>query len=70
MMQAIVIWAAAGVVAAIAAAFIAEYKGRLVTYWAAWSFLVAPMVLVLLLLVPKNTGERTRPAKLDDEAEA
>jgi hypothetical protein len=70
MMQWIVIWAVAGVVAAIAAGFLAEHKRRNVSYWAAWSFLVPPMVLVLLLLVPKNTGERTRPAKLDDEAEA
>jgi hypothetical protein len=69
-MKAIVFWAVAGVVSAVVAGILAEAKRRNVSYWAAWSFLVPVIPLVILAFVPKNTGERTRPARLDDEAEA
>ena len=62
----IVIWAAVATLAAIACGFIANAKNRNASMWAAWGFLVPP-VLVLLLLLPRNRGMRASTPTFDDE---
>lgn len=54
------------VVSGIAGAFVAGAKNRDVSFWAAWSFIFPPSLLVLLLL-GKNTGPRPRRPSLDEE---
>ena len=60
MPTAIAIW---GIVS-IASAIIAG-KRRNHSFWAAWSFLVPPMLLILLLM-PSNKGPRQRRPGLDE----
>ena len=50
---------------AIASAIVAGAKRRDHSFWAAWSFLVPPMLLVLLLM-PSNTGPRPRRPGIDE----
>ncbi|MFT3731596.1 MAG: hypothetical protein QM780_09295 [Hyphomicrobium sp.] len=64
-MQWIVLWGAVAIVASILAAFLAGIKNRDYSYWVAWSFLVPPFV-VWLLLLPRNKGPRPRQPSLDD----
>jgi hypothetical protein len=65
-MQGIVIWAVVATLSAIASGFIAAWKNRNASTWAAWAFLVPPALLVLLLL-PRNRGISYRPPTLDEE---
>jgi hypothetical protein len=65
-MTGIVIWAAVATLSAIASGFIAAWKNRNVSAWAAWAFLIPPALLVLLLL-PRNPGISYRPPTLDEE---
>lgn len=69
MMKAIAIWGLVAVGSAILAGLLAGIKRRDHSFWAAWSFIFPPMLL-LLLVMPKNTGARPRQPRLDDEAEA
>ncbi|MFM9848460.1 MAG: hypothetical protein ACKVP3_15020 [Hyphomicrobiaceae bacterium] len=62
----IVIWAAVATLTAIACGFIANAKNRNASMWAAWGFLLPP-VLVVLLLLPRNRGLRVLTTRLDDE---
>ena len=64
-MQWIVLWGVIAITASILAAILAGVKNRDYSYWVAWSFLVPPLVLWLLLL-PKNKGPRPRQPRLDD----
>ncbi len=48
------------------AAFVAYYKNRDVSYWAAWGFLFPPSLVVLLML-GTNQGPRPRRPTLDEE---
>jgi hypothetical protein len=60
----IVIWGLTAITASALAGLIAGWKNRDYSYWMAWSFLLPPLVLWLLLM-PKNLGPRPRQPKLD-----
>lgn len=64
-MQWIVAWALVAITAALLAAILAGYKNRDYSYWIAWSFLVPPAV-IWLLVMPKYVGPRPRQPRLDD----
>jgi hypothetical protein len=64
-MQWIVLWGVIAITASILAAILAGVKNRDSSYWVAWSFLVPPLVLWLLLL-PRYKGPRPRQPRLDD----
>jgi hypothetical protein len=61
----IVVWAATAITASIFGGVTASAKRRDWSVWAAWCFLLPP-VLILLLLIPRNTGPPPRPRSLDD----
>jgi hypothetical protein len=65
-MKWVVIWAAVATFSAIACGFIAGAKNRNASTWAAWGF-VLPPVLILLLLLPRNRGLRISTPTFDDE---
>jgi len=65
-MKGIVIWAAVAILAAVASGFLAAWKNRNVSSWAAWGFVLPPALLVLLLL-PRNRGVNYRAPTLDEE---
>lgn len=70
MLKWVLIWAVVSLASAIAGGFLAAAKRRDHSFWAAWCFLLPPMLLILLL-VPKNTGPRQRQRTLDElDAEA
>jgi hypothetical protein len=62
----IVYWGAAALLAAVLGAILAVYKRYDVSKWAAWCFVLPPLVVVLLLL-PRNTGPRPSRPSLDEE---
>lgn len=64
-MLTIVIWGAVAISAAIGAALLAGAKNRDYSFWMAWCFLIPPLLIVLLIL-PKVTGERPRQMSLDE----
>lgn len=64
--QVIAIWGIVSIAAAVAAGIIAAVRNRDHSWWAAWSFVFPPM-LIILLLMPKNTGPRPRRPSLDEE---
>ena len=64
-MQWIVLWGVIAITASILSAIVAGVKNRDYSYWVAWSFLVPPLVLWLLLL-PRYKGQRPRQPRLDD----
>ena len=64
-MTAIVVWGAVAIVSGVLAFFLASMKNRDSSAWAAWCFLLPPL-LIALLLSPKNMGPRPRQAKLDE----
>jgi hypothetical protein len=63
-MYGIVIWGICAIVSAILAAFIAPMKNRDYSWWAAWCFLLPPLVIVLILS-PKYAGPPRRQPTLD-----
>ena len=65
MPTAIAIWGIVSIVSAIVAGIVAGAKRRDHSFWAAWSFLVPPMLLILLLM-PSNKGPRQRRPGLDE----
>jgi len=66
MVKWIVIWGALAIGSAIAAGILAGIKRRDHSFWAAWSFVFPPMLLLLLVL-PKNQGPKKRQPTLDEE---
>lgn len=64
MVTGIVLWGVTAIASAIVAAFIASWKNRDYSSWAAWCFLLPPL-LIALLLTPKNTGPAPRRPTLD-----
>ncbi len=64
-MNTIVIWGVIAVVSAILGGFLASWKNRDYSSWAAWCFLIPPLVIALLL-TPKNIGAKPRQPTLDD----
>jgi hypothetical protein len=65
MPKVIAIWGVVAIACAIIAGIVAGTKRRNHSFWAAWSFLFPPMLLVLLLL-PANKGPRARRPGLDE----
>lgn len=64
--QVIAVWGIVSIAAAVAAGIIAAVRNRDHSWWAAWSFVFPPM-LIILLLMPRNTGPRPRRPSLDEE---
>jgi hypothetical protein len=64
----IALWGVLSIAAAILAGIIAGVKRRDHSFWAAWSFVFPPMLLILVLL-PANSGERPRRRPMDEETE-
>ena len=64
--QFIALWGVVSIASAIAAGILAAVKNRDHSWWAAWSFVFPPM-LIILLLMSKNTGPRPRRPTLDEE---
>lgn len=64
MIKGILIWSIVAFGAALMAAFLASWKNRDYSFWAAWCFLLPPLLLVLALL-PKNVGPTPRQPTLD-----
>jgi hypothetical protein len=65
MVKVIAYWGVAAIAASIIAAIVAGMKRRDHSFWAAWSFLVPPMLLILLVM-PSNKGPRTRRPGIDE----
>ena len=61
----IAIWGVLAIAAACIAGVVAGIKRRDHSFWAAWSFLFPPMLLVLLA-VPRNMGPRLKRPGLDE----
>lgn len=64
-MKWILVWGLIAVVSAVLGALLAAYKNRDSSSWAAWCFLMPPL-LVWLAVVPKNRGPRPQRQPLDD----
>jgi hypothetical protein len=65
MAKVIAIWGIVAIASAIVAGIVASIKRRDHSFWAAWSFLVPPMLLILLLM-PSNKGPRQRRPGIDE----
>ena len=65
MVKFIAIWGMVSIAAAVLAGIVAGIKRRDHSFWAAWSFLVPPLLL-LLLVMPANRGPKTRRRSLDE----
>jgi hypothetical protein len=68
MVRVIAIWGIVAVVASVLAGIVAGAKRRDHSFWAAWSFLVPPMLLILLVM-PSNKGPRPRRPSIDEAEE-
>jgi hypothetical protein len=66
MVKVIAIWGVVAIASALIAGILAGIKRRDHSFWAAWSFMVPPMLLILLVM-PTNKGPRPRRASIDDE---
>ena len=66
MLEAITIWGLVAIVAAILGMIVAGIKRRDYSSWGFWCFLLPPLLLVLIVM-PKNTGPRPRKRSLDEE---
>jgi hypothetical protein len=65
MVKVISIWGIVAILSAIVGGILARAKNRDHSFWAAWSFLVPPMLL-LLVLFPRNRGPRPRRPGVDE----
>jgi hypothetical protein len=61
----IAIWGIVAIACATLAGIVAGVKRRDVSFWIAWSFLVPPMLL-LLLVMPSNKGPRLQRPSVDE----
>jgi hypothetical protein len=68
MVKVIAYWGVIAIISSILAAVVAGMKRRDHSFWAAWSFLFPPMLL-LLLVIPSNKGPRLRRPSLDEVEE-
>jgi hypothetical protein len=62
----IVIWGIVALTAAGIAGVLAGVKNRDYSFWIAWSFVLPPLALFLLLL-PRHEGPRPRKPTLDEQ---
>ncbi len=62
----IVIWGLVAIASAGIAALIAGLRNRDHSSWAAWCFVIPPLLLILIFL-PKNRGPKHRRPSLDEE---
>ncbi|MEZ5816516.1 MAG: hypothetical protein R3D44_05500 [Hyphomicrobiaceae bacterium] len=62
----IAVWGLVSIAAAVAGGLIAAARNRDHSWWAAWCFVLPPMIIILLFL-PRNTGPRPRRPSLDEE---
>ncbi len=62
----IAIYGIAAVVLAVLAGFLAASKNRNISAWIAWTVILPPAI-VFLVLMPTHRGERRRPLTLDEE---
>jgi hypothetical protein len=65
MVKVIAFWGIISIFSAIIAGIVAGLKRRDHSFWAAWSFLFPPMLILLLCMRP-NRGPRPRRADLDE----
>jgi len=65
MVKVIAYWGIISILCAIVAGIVAGLKRRDHSFWAAWSFLFPPM-LILLLMMRANRGPRPRRAGLEE----
>jgi H+/Cl- antiporter ClcA len=65
MAKVIAIWGIVAIAPAIVAGIVASIRRRDHSFWAAWSFLVPPMLLILLLM-PSHKGPRQRRPGIDE----
>ena len=65
MPKVIAIWGLVAIASAVIAGFVAGAKRRDHSFWAAWSFLFPPMLLVLVLM-PRNKDPRPRKPGIDE----
>jgi uncharacterized membrane protein YfcA len=61
----IAIWGVVAIICAFLGGFLASAKRRNYSFWATWSFLLPPMLLILLVM-PTNKGPRPRRPSLDE----
>ena len=61
----IVIWGVVAIASAVIGGIVAGAKRRNHSFWAAWSFLFPPMLLVLVLM-PTNRDPRPRKPGIDE----
>ncbi|MDX2307211.1 MAG: hypothetical protein NW216_03125 [Hyphomicrobium sp.] len=64
----IVYWFALSFSAGLLAYFLARAKNRDYSSWAAWCFLVPPLILALIL-TPKNAGPAPQRRRLSDDGD-
>lgn len=64
--QWIVVWGVVATLSAIVGAFVANYKRRDPSSWAAWCFIFPPFLIVIALL-STNTGPRARRPSFDQD---
>ena len=65
MVRIITYWGIAAIVASVLAGILAGVKRRDHSFWAAWSFLFPPMLLILLVM-PSYKGPRLRRPGIDE----
>jgi hypothetical protein len=66
MLEAVTIWGLVAIVAAVLGMIVAGIKRRDYSSWGFWCFVLPPLLLVLIVM-PKNTGPRPRKRPLDEE---
>jgi drug/metabolite transporter (DMT)-like permease len=65
MVKVVALWGITSILSAIVAGIIAGLKRRDHSFWAAWSFLFPPMLLLLVCLRP-NRGPRPKRPSADE----
>jgi hypothetical protein len=65
MVRIIAVWGVTALVSALLAGILAGIKRRDHSFWAAWTFLIPPLLLILLVM-PSNKGPRPRRPGIDE----
>jgi hypothetical protein len=64
----IAIWGLTAILSAIIGGALAAMKNRDYSAWAAWCFIIPPLVIAILL-TPKNTGPAPQRRRLGDDGD-